>query len=262
MALIFTYVFIIGLVVGSFLNVCIYRIPKGESIIMPPSHCTACGERLKAVDLIPVVSYVLLKGRCRNCGSKISVRYPLIEILTAGCYLLLYIKYGLTVEFISSAFLVSLLIPMTFIDLEHKIIPNGLVVTGIAGGAVLAFYNAFHPLDFYIDREWWNPLAGSVTASGFLFLVSMIGTTVYRSGDAMGMGDVKIFIPIGLFLGWKSVIGALFISLVLAALTSLILIITRKKTRKDTIPFGPFIAIATFIMLLCGKELITWYMGG
>lgn len=256
----YVFVFILGLVIGSFLNVCIYRIPEGKSIASPPSHCMGCGARLKPLDLVPVLSYIFLKGRCRYCGVKISSRYPLVELLTAVVFTVLFYKYKLTVDFAASAFLMSVLITVFFIDIDHRIIPDGLVITGLAGGVLVILYNIFRPVWIYGDRDWWNPLLGMITGAGFLFLVAVIGMIIYKTDDAMGMGDVKIFAPIGIFLGWKMCIAALILSIVSGGLTGLFLIVTRLKDRKSTIPFGPFIVIGTFITLMWGWDILSWYM--
>ncbi len=254
-------VLIIGLVIGSFLNVCIYRIPKGESIVMPPSHCTNCGNRLRPVDLVPVLSYLLLGGKCRYCKEEVSFRYPLVELITGLAFVLLYFKYGPTVDFLAFAFMTSILIAVFFIDLDHYIIPDGLVLTALAGGVAIAAYNAFHPLEIYGDAKWWNPLVGMLTGSGFLFLVALVGMLVYKTDEAMGMGDVKIFAPIGIFLGWRMTLLALLVSVVLGGVISLILILANKRNRKDAIPFGPFIVTATFVVMLWGWEILRWYIG-
>jgi leader peptidase (prepilin peptidase) / N-methyltransferase len=260
MILFYIYIFILGLLIGSFLNVCIYRIPKEESIINPPSHCTNCGARLTPLDLVPVFSFLVLRGKCRYCGIKISKRYPAIELLTALTFVVLFNKYSLSIDFLAAAFLISILITVFFIDLEHKIIPDGLVITGLVGGLLLIVYNLFKPVQIFGDRAWWTPLAGILPGSGFLFLVALIGIIIYKTDDAMGMGDVKIFAPIGIFLGWKMTIVALLLSIFLGGISSLILLCTGVKERKSTIPFGPFIVVGTFITLMWGWDIVSWYI--
>lgn len=254
-------IFILGLIFGSFYNVCIYRIPKGESIIKIPSHCINCGTRLRWLDLVPLVSFVLQRGRCRYCKDKISYRYIFVEVLTGLCFVALYQKYGLSTEYIASLFLVSILIIVAFIDLEHCIIPNGLVIFGIVGGAVLFAYNIFHSVSFYGDGVWWNPLIGSLIGSGSLLAVAFIGSIIYKTDEAMGGGDIKIFFPIGLFLGWKLVIVALLSSIFIGGIVNLVLLILKKVTKEQSTPFGPFISIGTFIALLYGWDLINFYTG-
>lgn len=249
-----------GLIFGSFINVCIYRIPLGQSIIKPPSHCIKCNTRLGPRDLVPVFSYIFNRGRCRYCKEAISPRYTFIELLTAAVYVLLYMKYSISVEFFASIFLMSVLTVVFFIDTDHRIIPDGLVLTALAAGIALTLYNIFRPVEFYMDRKWWNPLAGVAAGSGVLFLVFLLGVLIYRSDDAMGMGDVKIFAPVGLFLGWRLTLTALFLCIFMAAVTSLFLIVLKLKDRKGTIPFGPFIVTGTFIALMWGDAIVSWYL--
>jgi len=255
-------VFIFGLIIGSFLNVCIYRIPRRESIAFPPSHCMNCGARLRPVDLVPVLSYLLLRGKCRYCGEGFSVRYSLVELLTAAVFTMLFYKYSLTVDFIFLVYLMSILIVVFFIDIDHRIIPDELVVAGFIGGIAAIIFNIFSPLQIYGDSKWWNPLLGILPGSGFLFLVAVLGVILYRTDDAMGMGDVKIFAPIGIFLGWRMCILALLFSVLLAGFSSVIMIVSGLKKKKDTIPFGPFIVTGTFITIMWGQDIARWYMNG
>lgn len=254
-------IFIFGLIIGSFLNVCIYRIPRDESIVAPPSHCPDCGTRLKPFDLIPLLSYLINRGKCRYCGLKISPRYFLVELLTGIVSVALVVKYGLTVDFVAFLFLTYILIVVFFIDLDHQIIPNELVIVGLIAGAILFVYNLFLPFQIYSDNSWWNPLLGLVVGSGFLLGVSLIGLAIYKGDDVMGMGDVKIFAPIGLFLGWRMTLLALFMSVVLGGMSSLMLILLGKANRKSMIPFGPFIVGAAFITIMWGWDILNWYLG-
>ncbi|MCX7843278.1 MAG: prepilin peptidase [Clostridia bacterium] len=254
-------VFCVGLAIGSFLNVCIYRMPKEESVIMTPSRCTSCGTSLKPLDLVPVISYVFLKGKCRYCGEGVSAKYPLIELLNAAVYIFLLYRFGLSVEFAAASYLASILIAVFFIDLKHYIIPDQLVIAGLAGGILLMVYNLFYPVGFYGgDRSWWNPLAGILSGSGFLFLVAVIGMLIYKTDEAMGMGDVKILAPIGMFLGWKLTVVALLLSVLLGGIISIILIAVNIKKRRDAIPFGPFIVLGTLISMVWGHDIINWYI--
>ncbi|OPZ92966.1 MAG: Type 4 prepilin-like proteins leader peptide-processing enzyme [Firmicutes bacterium ADurb.Bin419] len=254
------YVAVVGVVIGSFLNVCIYRIPKVESIAYPPSHCGSCGKRLKAVDLVPIFSWLFLKGKCRYCRSKISPRYAMVEALTGLTFLLLFNKYGVSVDFLASAFLMSILIAVFFIDIDHRIIPDELVVTGLVAGALVFIYNALFPMKIMGGGQWWEPLLGMFVGSVTLMVVGLIGMLIYKTDDAMGGGDIKIFAPIGIFLGWKMTFVALLISIVLAGLISLVLVIIRVKDRKSTIPFGPFIVMGTLITYLYGWDILKWYI--
>lgn len=250
-----------GLIIGSFLNVCIFRIPEGRSIVAPPSSCTNCATQLKPLDLVPVFSYLFLRGKCRYCKAKISPRYPLVELATACTFTGLFLKYGLSAQFFAFIILISILTAVFFIDIDHRIIPDELVIAGLAAGFVFFVYNIFRPMPAYGGGGWWTPLIGMVSGSGILLLIAIAGMLVYKTDDAMGMGDVKLFAPIGLMLGWKLCLAALFISVLLAGFTSIFLITIRRKGRKDTIPFGPFIVAATYITMLFGWDIVNWYIG-
>jgi leader peptidase (prepilin peptidase)/N-methyltransferase len=259
--LIIFYIIILGLVIGCFLNVCIYRIPNKQSIMRPPSHCTSCGTRLRPIDLVPVFSYIFLKGRCRYCGNKVSAQYPIVEVLTAVVFVLMYLKYSLTVEFAAMAFLSCILICISFIDAEYKIIPNEFIVAGLIGGVFLFVYNLFHRVEMFGDRVWYNPIFGLICGSGFLLLIALLGARVYKSDDAMGMGDIKLLAVIGVFLGWRLTIISLLASVFAAAFASLLLIFFKGKSVKSVIAFGPYIAMGTVIAALWGKRLLDLYMG-
>ena len=249
--------FIAGMCIGSFLNVCIYRIPLEKSIVFPPSGCPNCGNKIKSIDLIPVVSYILLKGKCRDCKHPISVQYPIVELLTGILWLLAFLKYGFTFETIATIFLITLLIPVAFIDLKHMIIPNGLVITGLIGGTgVFLFHALCRPVTFYDSPLWYAPLIGMISASGILFIIALIAYAIYRNDGGMGMGDVKIFLPIGLILGLKLALNTLIMSFLMASLVSIILLIFKKLNRKSAIPFGPFIVMAAILASLTGPDFM------
>ena len=260
LTIMYTFIFIFGLIIGSFLNVCIYRIPLEESIVSPPSHCPNCDTRLKPFDLIPLFSYLISRRKCRYCGLKISPRYFLVELLTGIISVALFFKFGLTVDFAAFLFLTYILIAVFFIDLDHQIIPNELVIAGLVGGVILFINNLYTPFQIYADQRWWNPLLGLVAGSGFLLGVSLIGLALYKGDEVMGMGDVKLFAPIGLFLGWRMTLLALFISVVLAGMSSLVLMLLGKANRKSMIPFGPFIVSGVFITIMWGWNILNWYL--
>ncbi|HEX9060695.1 MAG TPA: prepilin peptidase [Clostridia bacterium] len=254
------YVGIFGLMIGSFLNVCIYRIPLGESIVAPHSHCTSCNRKLGPLDLIPLFSYVFLRGRCRYCKEKISPRYPTVETATAVVFLILYAKYGLTVDFASFAFLMSILITVFMIDIDKRIIPGNLVVIALAAGILVTVYNVIRPFGIYGDHNWWNPIAGFMAGSGFLLLTAVLGFILFKTDEAMGIGDVKIFAPIGIFLGWKMTIMAIAVALLTAGISCLFIIALKKKGFKETVPFGPFLIIGTFITIVWGWNLLSLFI--
>lgn len=254
------FIGLLGLLIGSFLNVCIYRIPKKESIAIPPSHCMNCNTRLKVLDLIPAFSYIFLKGKCRYCGQKISIRYPIIELITAVIFIAIYWKYSLTVDFFAYAYLMSILIAVFFIDIDYMIIPNKLVISALVGGMSVIIYNCFSPMEIYKDTIWWNPIVGMFLGSGILMIFAIVGMAMYKSKEVMGMGDIKILLPIGIFVGWKMIIVVLYLAIINAAIVCLVLISLKIKGRKSAVPFGPFIVIATFITIMWGWKITRLFL--
>lgn len=252
---------IIGLVIGSFLNVCIYRIPRNESIVFPSSHCPACGHDLTFPDLIPIISYIFLRGRCRSCSCRISARYPLVELLTGIIFLILYLRYGYSLTFMFSAIMMAAMIVVFFIDLDHLIIPNKMVIFASIIAGLMAVYNFFTPLAVYGDGGWWNPLLGALIGSGSLLLVALLGSLLFKTDEAMGGGDIKIMLPVGLFLGWRLTLLTLFLAIISAGLVGIILLALNKTSRKSSIPFGPFIVLAFLIASMWGYQIIHWYLG-
>ena len=245
-------IFILGLIVGSFSNVCIYRIPKKESIAYPASHCPKCRTTIKPVDNIPLLSYILLKGRCRNCKSKISIQYPIVEFLTGLIYLIIYLLYGLSVQTLIYIILSSALIIIAFIDLNQQIIPDVISLPGIAIGFIISF---FVPYISFI-----NSALGILAGGGIILIIALGGSAIFKK-EAMGGGDVKLAAMIGAFLGWKYIIVSLFLGFFTGALTGIFLIIAKIKKKEDAVPFGPFIILGSFITLLWGEKIISWYLG-
>jgi len=243
---------ILGLIVGSFSNVCIYRIPKNESIVYPASHCPKCRSIISPKDNIPLLSYILLKGRCRNCKSKISIQYPVVELLTGLTYLIIYVIYGLSIQTLIYIILSSALIIIAFIDLNEQIIPDVISLPGIVIGFILSF---FVPYISFI-----NSASGVVVGGGIILVIGLAGSVIFKK-EAMGGGDVKLAAMIGAFLGWRYIIVSLFLGFFLGALTGIILIMAKIKKREDAIPFGPFIALGSIITLLWGEKIISWYLG-
>lgn len=241
------YFAIIGLIIGSFLNVCIFRIPKEQSISYPPSHCMKCGERIKPYDLIPVLSYILLKGKCRNCGDKISIRYPMIELFTGIIFLTLYMKFGLTLAFFKYAVFSCFLIVIGMIDLDTTDVYQKTTISGIIAAA------AFVIAGYFFGLSIWNFILGGIIGGGVIYVI-------YKTTGGMGDGDAEICLLSGLFLGWKLAILMLFLSFVLGGIVGIFLLMTKKKSRKDYIPFGPYIAIGSFISVYFGMNIINWYL--
>jgi len=245
-------IFILGLIVGSFSNVCIYRIPRNESIIYPASHCPKCRSKIKPVDNIPLLSFILLKGRCRNCKSKISIQYPIVELITGLIYLIIYLTYGLSIQSLIYIILSSALIIMAFIDLNEQIIPDVISLPGIVIGFIISF---FVPYISFI-----NSALGVVVGGGIILIIGLGGSVIFKK-EAMGGGDVKLAAMIGAFLGWRYIIISLFLGFFLGALAGIILILSKIKSREDVVPFGPFIVLGSFITLLWGEQIISWYLG-
>lgn len=241
-------VLIIGLCIGSFLNVCIYRIPKEESIVFPASHCTSCGHELKFYELIPIVSYIFLRGRCIKCKSKISIKYPLIEILNGLLYLLLFIKYGLSFNFIFYCLLVSLLIVISIIDLESKYVYSSTTILGVLLAIIYIIIGAYLG-----EVKILNNLLGGLIGYGIIFLIIILT-------GGMGEGDADIAGICGLFIGIKGVLVALFLAIILGGIFASIVLILKIKDRKSEIAFGPYIAIGTLIWLLIGEKILTLYI--
>ena len=245
-------IFILGLIVGSFNNVCIYRIPRNESIIYPASHCPKCRSKIKPIDNIPLLSYILLKGRCRNCKSKISIQYPIVELLTGLTYLIIYLIYGLSVQTLIYIILSSALIIIAFIDLNEQIIPDVISLPGIVIGLILSFIVPY--------ISFINSALGVVVGGGIILIIGLAGSVIFKK-EAMGGGDVKLAAMIGAFLGWRYMVISLFLGFFIGALTGIILIIAKIKKREDAIPFGPFIVLGSFITLLWGEKILLWYLG-
>jgi len=250
----------IGLALGSFFNVCIYRIPRKESILFPPSHCVKCGERIKATDLIPVISYIILKGRCRNCKEKISPQYPVVEVLTATLFSLLYLIYGYHIGYMIFLMLfASILIVVTFIDLEHKIIPDVIVLPGMFAGILINITGSLlrHDNPFI---SWSDCMLGILAGGLPLYLVGLIGTLI-TGREAMGGGDVKLMAMVGAFIGWKLVLLALFLGVLLGAVIGVVIKAMSKNQGLTEIPFGPMLSAGSLIAALYGEKIISWYLG-
>lgn len=234
---------VLGAAVGSFLNVCIYRIPAGASIILPPSHCPVCKHAIRFYDNIPILSYIILRGRCRFCAAKISVRYPIVELLTALTSLIFFLKYGLSWAYLCNFLFTAALIVVTFIDLDHRIIPDVITLPGIPLFAAAAI--------FLLKLPYRESLLGIVIGGGVFYLVGL-GYELIKKREGMGGGDIKLFAMIGGFLGWKSLIFVLLVSSFLGAVIGISVIIYKKGDMKYAIPFGPFLSIAAVSYLFWG----------
>jgi leader peptidase (prepilin peptidase)/N-methyltransferase len=256
------YFALIGLFVGSLLNVCIDRIPAGESIIRPPSHCSSCKKRIPQKDLIPLISYILLRGRCRYCGVKIPIRIFIVELTTAILFGLitwhsLSIQDGLSVHIAMPLIYTCIFIVIFFIDLEQQLIINMTIYIGIALALIFSFFwfQFFWP-DFSIwpHQGTLSALLGGVTGAALILLPNII-----TRGRGMGGGDVMLAGFIGTATGFPLVIVALVIGIMGGGLTAIALVALRRKKRKDAIPFGPFLAVAAMVTLIWGPQILHWY---
>ena len=245
------FVFCIGAAVGSFLNVCIYRLPQGLSIAAPRSFCPACQTPIRAYDNIPIISFLILGGKCRKCRAPISWRYPLVEALTGALALALFLKMGLTLSFASHFCFVAALVVITFIDLDHRLIPDVISLTGIVIGFLLALLG--------ITIGIWNSLIGIAVGGGSLYLVAIAYEAVTKR-EGMGGGDVKLLAMIGAWLGWQAVLFTLFFSSLLGSLIGGSVMMLKKEDGKYAIPFGPFLALAALAYVFFGEKLIHWYL--
>jgi len=316
------YIFVLGLAFGSFLNVCIYRIPRGESIIFPGSHCPKCGKKIKWYDNIPLISYIILRGRCRACKETISFRYFFIELFTAISFLLVFYVHRYNWAILSYILLTGMLIIITFTDLDHWIIPDEITFTGAVVGLVFAILTPLLGNNFIISNvnfhksfylaPFVNALIGGASGAFLFYAIGLIGRLIFRK-EAMGLGDVKLMGMVGIFAGWKNIILILVLASFLGSIIGggimLIMKIFKHKAReeknsrqdeqdkKDTqdlkqnindvkintenvgarlprpyikeddwqpqpghIPFGPFLALATYITILYGDKILDWYI--
>ena len=250
--LIFFYIvlFVFGAIVGSFLNVCIYRIPEGMSIVSPPSRCPSCETRIRWYQNIPIVGWLFLGGKCAACRAPISIRYPLIEALTGALYLLAGYCFGFSVVLGIVLVFLSALVVISFIDLDHQIIPNVISFPGIAVGFVLSFVNPY--------LSWTDSLFGIVFGAGLLGVVAG-GYTLLTGKEGMGMGDLKLLAMIGAFLGWQSVLPTVFFAALSGTFIGVPLMVLKGADGKLALPFGPFLSLAAVVYLFWWFDIFTWY---
>ena len=237
-------IFMFGLAIGSFANVCIYRLPKKESVVFPVSHCTACSTPVRPFDNIPVISYLILGGKCKNCKESIPVIYPIIEVITALLILAGFFKFGLTFDFLIYTVVAPTLVIITVIDIEHQIIPDVITLPGIVLGLAAGSYTIGYTHSF----------SGFLLGGGLFYLLAVL------SNGGMGGGDIKYIAAAGALVGWQKVLLIIFIGAFLGSFVGLLQIAVQKKPRKSLVPFGPFLAAATLITLFYGNLLIKLYI--
>ena len=245
------FAFLFGSLVGSFLNVCIHRLPKEESVVAPRSHCPACQTPIRAVDNIPLLSFALLRGRCRSCGSPISWRYPLVEGLTAILFALTVARFGVTLQTAFLLLFLAGLVLVSFIDLDHQIIPNVVTVPGIPLGILAGFLVREPSL---VDR-----VIGTLAGAGFLYLMLYYGGLLFGQ-EAMGEGDLNLIALVGAFLGWKGVVVTILVGCLVGSFVGLALMALQRLGRRQHIPFGPFLSLGAMVALFWGERLIAWYV--
>lgn len=262
-------VFAYGAAVGSFLNVCIWRLPREESVVSPPSHCPHCNHRLAAKDLIPLVSQLALRGRCRYCGASISWRYFWVEMLTGVAFLILYLRFGLSFELLMNAIFVASLILIFFVDLEHYVIPDIAVFVGVAAGIAKDFYRMWQdPVNHPLWREVPftgmalpvpMSLLGALVGAGALYLIGRVASLA-AGKDAMGLGDVFLLAAMGANLPLPELALAFLIAICVGGVVAGALWALRLRQRKDEVPFGPMLVVGTFTALIFGDVLIRGYL--
>ncbi len=248
--LVFTFIF--GAVVGSFLNVCIYRIPAEKSIVSPPSSCPACGHRIRWFENIPMISYLLLRGRCSACRINISPRYPAVEALTGTLFALTFYYFGFSPVTIVYLVFVAALVVITFIDLDHQIIPDVISLPGILVGFAGSFLVPW--------LAWYDSIIGILLGGGSLLAVAWVYEKI-TGREGMGGGDIKLLAMFGAFLGWQAVFPIVFLASLAGTLIGVPLMLVRKGDTRLAIPFGPFLAFAAVVYLFWGPLLIGWYLG-
>lgn len=243
-------VLLFGAVIGSFLNVCIHRLPREESVAWPASHCPSCRQAIAFYDNIPIVSYVVLRGRCRACRAPISIRYPLVEAANAIGYVLVFWMFGFTAAACAYAVLVSALIVVTGTDLSHTMIPDAVTLPGIAIGLLSAA--------FILPIGLVDSLLGVMSAGGILWFLAWISPYVFGK-EGMGGGDIKLMAMVGAFLGWQPVLLAIMVGSFLGSIVGVGLIAAGVMRRQQYIPFGPFLAVGSILALLFHQPLLEWY---
>ena len=242
---------IFGAIVGSFLNVCIYRIPRGESIVLPGSHCPHCQRSIPFYDNIPLVSYPFLRAKCRYCQGAISLQYPLVEGVTALISFLLFSRFGISWSYLFYFSFIASLIVITVIDLHHQIIPDVISLPGIGIGLLASF--------ILPHLTFLNSLIGMLLGGGSLFLVATLYQWLFKR-EGLGGGDVKLLAMIGAFLGWKAVILTILLSSLIGSITGMIIMVAKGKDFKYAIPFGPFLSLGAVVSFFYGEKIITWYL--
>ncbi len=258
------FIFVFGSIVGSFLNVCIHRLPLGESVVWPHSHCTKCQKKIPTYDNIPFLSYIILKGRCRFCKGRISLRYPMVELLTTLLFLALFNRHGLSYDFLVFMVFICSLIIATFVDIQHRIIPDEVSVGGMILGFILTAVRGFNLKPFVYDpKPLFNSLLGIIIGGGIIYLTGKLFDLIYfkllkrppiqGETSSMGWGDVKLLAMMGAFLGWQKAILVFFLAPFFGVVVGLINILVKKD---HTLPYGPLLSLAAIFSLFWADRII------
>ncbi len=250
-ALEMTLVTLLGLMIGSFMNVCIYRLPRKLSPVRPRSSCTACGHLITWYENVPIVSYIVLRGRCRGCRAPISPMYPIIEGVTGLMFLGGYVLYGPNLLLMARLLFGCAMIVLFVIDLQHRILPNVITLPGIAAGVLLSEI---------AGPGWRDSLIGVAAGGGVLWLVAEVYYRVRRQ-EGLGMGDVKMLAMIGAFLGWKLMLLTLILASFSGSIIGVAVLVTKKESLKYALPFGTFLAVGAIVAAAAGDRIVNWYVG-
>lgn len=259
MTAIYIITFVFGSLVGSFLNVCIYRLPRKLSIVLPSSRCPACSAPVRPRDNIPLISFILLRGRCRHCRARISGRYPLVEALNALLFVLVVWRFGLGGHTPFFFAFCSAMIVITFIDLDFQIIPDAITLPGIITGLIAGSLILPDPFDRFSSLGFRESIIGLAAGGAIFFLIAEVSYRILRQ-EAMGGGDIKMMAMIGAFMGWKSVLLTTFSGSLLGSIVGISFMVLTGKGRRTKIPFGPFLAAGALISLFYGQELASLYL--
>lgn len=252
--------FLIGLCFGSFLNVIIYRLPQKKSLIKPPSSCPSCQKKLGCMELVPLVGYLIIRGRCIKCGMRISPRYPLVELFTGILFITVFQRFSFTSDALFYLMLLFLLLAIALIDLEHRIVPNVLVAAGLLAGSVfyipilIDYWTAGLPAWLLISQNVLDSIYGMLLGGGVLLLIFLV------SRGGMGAGDIKLMAMIGFYVGLRSTAVVMLLGFFIGALVGVLFMIIGRLTRKDALPFAPFLSAATLIEVFWGEQIWNWYI--
>jgi leader peptidase (prepilin peptidase)/N-methyltransferase len=247
-----SFTFLFGAIIGSFLNVCIYRLPDGESVVFPASHCRACSRALAWYENVPLLSFLFQRGRCRTCGVRFSSRYFWVELLTAFLAIALVFRFGLSVTTAGYFIFIAALVTITFIDLDHQIIPDVISLPGVVIGLAFSFVTP--------QLTFVNSLIGAGVGAGVLLGVAL-GYKALTGREGMGGGDIKLLAMIGAFLGWHSVPFTLFVASCVGSVIGVATMMRRRADGQLALPFGPFLAFGAACYLFFGERVIDWYLG-